>query len=1220
MKKIFTVLCLMALTLGAQAQTPLMEGYGNPLTLDQFKALVGTGQRFGFVASSNTAGDTAPRCDHWCGFTSTHNTTTLSDDYLFYLEASDGNYLVKRVSDDQYVITNSGSTSFGASGTAFKLVNRDPNDATKAVTGAQSISFEDPSNSAVHYNANAVKMNNGPGAWTTYAVFGPIYKNITIDCQLNGTSMDGYPQTFDYKAGTVDAPEFVGSKLVDGQQTSVEISEDNQTITFNYESSSFDYTLVVNGAPEGTTITIKGTEVSAGTVSFEEEVAESDVVVAFPTDYSKWSYNVSISGTTITVTAREPWYVSFDKETLRSTHASRYTDKIGFTSGQEITFEGAVGDLIWRDLTSQELTVPTGATLTPLLGYRGWAMYGYLYIDYNNDGDFSDEGELVSQLTGNTWASGSTADKTIPEFTITSTPGTYRARYKVEWNNPNPHEIGSNIAENGGCVIDVMINVASAADVTFKVVDAENNILHEETASMAIGETVSELPSSMTRAFTTYTYPDGEITVSATGENVFTAVATFDLPFEPFTNYDEAQWYYMTIRGNKYVSMSDSEPYPTTTTNAETDAYQWSFAGNPYAGIKVYNKAAGSTKTLTKESNPVLREGEYSWTILSNSDGFILKETGTDHNSINEVNGKIGFWNNGYSLTDNGSTFRLSKVPENTITYINALDQLDNNKVYAIYNVRAMWKFDNALSVDPIAGIDLDEAYTNPGNHQIAIVKQNDKFYLYSVTDQKYLASNNKLYDSPLESVNIVASTSAAAVGNYKWFFSFDGYTDRNINTNGTPAIEINYWNSHDIGNINAIMETTGTYNLDDALAAFSDYTQCITDYCDLKGISTDFASHIGELGYPKAGTDATNAFTNILDRNASGENTADDWSTFVEKFDAVKAADNVRLPEVGNFYRIKGIVSGRYMQSNVSPENANRLGSTEDGTDATTIFYYDEGNKLLGFNNGIYTKNTCEAAPIASNASDAQAYTITVPTLGEFAIKGGGFLYSWPTSENKSYFDRNGNTYHERCRMVIEEVTELPVTMNDGEDGKYYATFSAPVAISSITGATAHKVKVENEKAKYSETGVEGIPAGTGVLLINETGDDAMLTIGDFTDAIDTDLRSITAAVSSHEGLFFGLSTENKLGFFKLMEEGGETAPTTGGFKAYLDGAVTPTGAKGVELVADNEATGVEAIDGLTPNPSPNGKGSMYNLQGQRVNKAQKGVFIQNGKKVVVR
>ena len=187
---------------------------------------------------------------------------------------------------------------------------------------------------------------------------------------------------------------------------------------------------------------------------------------------------------------------------------------------------------------------------------------------------------------------------------------------------------------------------------------------------------------------------------------------------------------------------------------------------------------------------------------------------------------------------------------------------------------------------------------------------------------------------------------------------------------------------------------------------------------------------------------------------------------------------------------------------------------------------------------------------------------------------------------------------------------------MNNGLDGKYYATFSAPVAISSITGATAHKVKVENEKAKYSETGVEGIPASTGVLLINETGDKATLTIGDFTDAIDTDLRYIFAAETSHEGLFFGLSTEDKLGFFKLME-GGETAPTTGGFKAYLDGAVTPTGAKGVELVADNEATGVEAIDNseFAIDNAP-----VYNLQGQRVNKAQKGVFIQNGKKVVVK
>ncbi len=51
------------------------------------------------------------------------------------------------------------------------------------------------------------------------------------------------------------------------------------------------------------------------------------------------------------------------------------------------------------------------------------------------------------------------------------------------------------------------------------------------------------------------------------------------------------------------------------------------------------------------------------------------------------------------------------------------------------------------------------------------------------------------------------------------------------------------------------------------------------------------------------------------------------------------------------------------------------------------------------------------------------------------------------------------------------------------------------------------------------------------------------------------------------------------------------------------------------VKLFIDDEATG---IDSLTPDPSPVGEGSIYNLAGQRLNKMQKGINIVNGKKIL--
>lgn len=257
MKKVLLFLfALLGLgTSGVWAQTvtaTLMEGYGDPLTLNQFKALAGTTGRFGFVASSNTASATSPRCDHWCKFTSTHNTTTLDEDALFYLEASGDNYKVKRSSDGLYVNTSTSSTSFGEGGTAFNLVNRDANDATKAVTGDYSISFEDPSNSNMHYNANAVKYNNGAGAWTTYAVFGPIYK-VTINCKNENDEVIMTKSCFAKDGTTVNAPEIEGMVLqgnasvtVNGADATFDATYQDNRITVLYSTSTGTFTTTGN--------------------------------------------------------------------------------------------------------------------------------------------------------------------------------------------------------------------------------------------------------------------------------------------------------------------------------------------------------------------------------------------------------------------------------------------------------------------------------------------------------------------------------------------------------------------------------------------------------------------------------------------------------------------------------------------------------------------------------------------------------------------------------------------------------------------------------------------------------------------------------------------------------------------------------------------------------------------------------------------------------------
>ena len=48
-----------------------------------------------------------------------------------------------------------------------------------------------------------------------------------------------------------------------------------------------------------------------------------------------------------------------------------------------------------------------------------------------------------------------------------------------------------------------------------------------------------------------------------------------------------------------------------------------------------------------------------------------------------------------------------------------------------------------------------------------------------------------------------------------------------------------------------------------------------------------------------------------------------------------------------------------------------------------------------------------------------------------------------------------------------------------------------------------------------------------------------------------------------------------------------------------------------------DSSTTGIDTIDAASSNEA---NGAYYNLQGQRVEKPQHGVYIHNGKKVVIK
>ena len=80
-----------------------------------------------------------------------------------------------------------------------------------------------------------------------------------------------------------------------------------------------------------------------------------------------------------------------------------------------------------------------------------------------------------------------------------------------------------------------------------------------------------------------------------------------------------------------------------------------------------------------------------------------------------------------------------------------------------------------------------------------------------------------------------------------------------------------------------------------------------------------------------------------------------------------------------------------------------------------------------------------------------------------------------------------------------------------------------------------------------------------------------------------------------------------------KLYKSAGST--TIKGFRAYLKAKETTSTGGEVKLYIDGLETAIDAINGEAAE-----QGAIYNIAGQRVNKAQKGIYIVNGKKVIVK
>lgn len=222
-----------------------------------------------------------------------------------------------------------------------------------------------------------------------------------------------------------------------------------------------------------------------------------------------------------------------------------------------------------------------------------------------------------------------------------------------------------------------------------------------------------------------------------------------------------------------------------------------------------------------------------------------------------------------------------------------------------------------------------------------------------------------------------------------------------------------------------------------------------------------------------------------------------------------------------------------------------------------------------------------------------------------------GDFISQWSADK---FYDTGWNNMNRSCYFQFEEV-EYPntITFHNAQNingVSHIATFSAPFATIIPAGVKAYYVSAKGTEATMTAIDAQAIPANQGVILTSESGEAATMVpaAGETAATITGNQLGHSAGaaktLTAGEGYILGNGSEGTA--FYPCQAG--SLPIN---KAYLLG----NGESAIVMNFGNAVTGINAIAAPASAKAP-----IFDLSGRRVVKATKGLYIQNGKKVIVK
>ncbi|MBQ8064116.1 MAG: chitobiase/beta-hexosaminidase C-terminal domain-containing protein [Prevotella sp.] len=260
-----------------------------------------------------------------------------------------------------------------------------------------------------------------------------------------------------------------------------------------------------------------------------------------------------------------------------------------------------------------------------------------------------------------------------------------------------------------------------------------------------------------------------------------------------------------------------------------------------------------------------------------------------------------------------------------------------------------------------------------------------------------------------------------------------------------------------------------------------------------------------------------------------------------------------------------------------------------------------------LQFTNELLSNGVIRYTKLEASSGSASS---TTNTSDEFPAE--GILISTTTKIKAKVYDLTG-AKSSGSGFDGTYTISIPANETYTTSASRYTTVTSGNALdfSNVEGLTAFIAKEAPTGGKVKLTKVEKVPANTSFILYGAASTEytiPVLTSGT-TDDVDGNL------LAGH--VDFTTTLEENAGY---ILSGGKFYPCSAGTlakgKCYL-AVPYVAGARALDIVFDDDATG---ISNVYSDSDITGNSEVYNLRGQRIAQPSKGLYIVNGKKVVVK